>query len=84
MKIYTSGQLARDLSEGEAWAQAGLCCVAVARCEQSLANPTTEVAALTQAARYFLKVSNLSCFVSYIQYSRLTINIYPRLSVAFV
>ncbi|KAK3864520.1 hypothetical protein Pcinc_029788 [Petrolisthes cinctipes] len=54
------GQLARDLSEGEAWAQAGLCCVAVARCEQSLANPTTEVAALTQAARYFLKAENVN------------------------
>ncbi|XP_064120878.1 40-kDa huntingtin-associated protein-like [Macrobrachium nipponense] len=49
------GQLARDLSEGEAWAQAGLCCVAVAKCEQTLVNPTTEVSAITQAARYFLK-----------------------------
>ncbi|XP_027215692.2 40-kDa huntingtin-associated protein [Penaeus vannamei] len=49
------GQLARELSEGEAWAQAGLCCVAVAKCEQTLVNPTTEVSAITQAARYFLK-----------------------------
>ncbi|KAG7159426.1 Factor VIII intron 22 protein-like [Homarus americanus] len=49
------GQLARELSDGEAWAQAGLCCVAVARCEQTLVNPTTEVSAITQAARYFLK-----------------------------
>ncbi|XP_071530520.1 40-kDa huntingtin-associated protein-like [Panulirus ornatus] len=49
------GQLARELSDGEAWAQAGLCCVAVARCEQTLVNPTTEVSAITQAARFFLK-----------------------------
>ncbi|CAL4080142.1 unnamed protein product [Meganyctiphanes norvegica] len=54
------GQLARGLSEGEAWAQAGLCCVAVARCEQTLANTTTEVAAITQAARYFLKAETVS------------------------
>ena len=54
--MHYTGHLARSLGEGEAWAQAGLCCVAVARCEQTLANSTTEVSALTQAARYFLKV----------------------------
>lgn len=58
--IIVVGLLARELSDGEAWAQAGLCCVAVARCEQTLVNPATEVSAITQAARFFLKVNEIS------------------------
>lgn len=54
------GQLARELSDGEAWAQAGLCCVAVAKCEQTLLNASTEVSAVTQAARYFLKAETVN------------------------
>ncbi|KAK8732433.1 hypothetical protein OTU49_007089, partial [Cherax quadricarinatus] len=57
------GQLARELSDGEAWAQAGLCCVAVAKCEQTLVNPTTEVSAITQAARYFLKAEIMNHYL---------------------
>ncbi|XP_028406550.1 factor VIII intron 22 protein-like [Dendronephthya gigantea] len=46
--------LSKTLQQQECLQYAGFCCLAKARCENTLANPTGEVEALTQAARLFL------------------------------
>ncbi|XP_077868293.1 40-kDa huntingtin-associated protein-like [Saccoglossus kowalevskii] len=48
------GTLARTLENQECPQYAGLCCLAQARCEQTLANSPGEAHALTEAARLFL------------------------------
>ncbi|KAB7498236.1 Factor VIII intron 22 protein [Armadillidium nasatum] len=53
-------KLAHDLTDCEAWPQAGLCCLAVAQCEQSLANPMTEVASMIEAGRKFMKAEQVN------------------------
>ena len=46
--------LSKTLQQQECLQYAGFCCLAKARCENTLANSTGEVEALTQAARLFL------------------------------
>lgn len=46
--------LAKTLQDQECPQYAGFCCLAKARCENTLANASGEVEALTQAARFFL------------------------------
>lgn len=52
------GKLARSLNDCEALPQSGMCCIAVARCEQSLSNQITEVTSMIEAGRKFIKVSS--------------------------
>ena len=80
MNIFL-GREARVLSSGEAYACAGLCCLAVAKCEQTLANSGTEAAALTQAARYFLKVFQHTSIYYWDQNFVLHSNIYEMIFV---
>ncbi|XP_070580749.1 40-kDa huntingtin-associated protein-like isoform X1 [Ptychodera flava] len=51
------GTLARTLENQECAQYAGLCCLAQARCEQTLANYPGEAHAITEAARLFLQAS---------------------------
>ncbi|KAF2368543.1 Tetratricopeptide-like helical domain [Trinorchestia longiramus] len=52
------GSLEHTLADSEVWTGAGLCCIAVARCQQSLANAYAEADALTQAARCYAKAEH--------------------------
>ncbi|XP_077979997.1 40-kDa huntingtin-associated protein-like [Glandiceps talaboti] len=51
------GTLSRTLENQESAQYAGLCCLAQARCEQTLANYPGEAHALTEAARLFVQAS---------------------------
>lgn len=50
--------MAKHLQDEEQLQYAGFCCLAVARCEQTLANPSGEIAALVKGARLFLQAEN--------------------------
>jgi hypothetical protein len=54
--LVVLGALEHKLADSELWSGAGLCCIAIARCQQSLANAHAEAEALAQAARYYAKV----------------------------
>lgn len=63
--LYVTGNLERSLIDTEVWQGAGLCSVAVARCQQTLSNTRAEAVALTQAARHYAKVvSPLPLFIN--------------------
>jgi len=47
-------KLARDLDNKSCSQYSGLCCVAMAKCEQSISNTFDEIEALIRAARYFI------------------------------
>ena len=49
------GSLTKELKRQDCSQYAGFCCLAMARCENTLANATGEVEALVEAARLFLK-----------------------------
>ncbi|EDO43613.1 predicted protein [Nematostella vectensis] len=49
------GSLSKELRREECHQYAGFCCLAKARCENTLTNSAGEVEALTEAARLFLK-----------------------------
>lgn len=49
------GILAKELKRQDCPQYAGFCCLAMARCENTLGNTTCEVEALVEAARLFLK-----------------------------
>ncbi|KAI0207645.1 40-kDa huntingtin-associated protein [Lamellibrachia satsuma] len=54
------GDLSKALKTQECPSYAGLCCLAQARCEQTLANAPGEAQALTEAARNFVEAEQLN------------------------
>lgn len=53
-------KLAKDLQQQECPHYAAFCCLALARCEQTLGNPAGETQALVHGARLFLEAENLN------------------------
>lgn len=54
------GSLAKELKRQECQPYAGFCCLAKARCENTLSNSTGEVEGLTEAARLFLDAEKIN------------------------
>ncbi|KAK6170110.1 hypothetical protein SNE40_018585 [Patella caerulea] len=77
--IEQFGNLAKGLKQQECPQYAGFCCLAQARCEHTLVNPSGEALALTNAARSFLEAETknrqLKC-VSFEEHLIASINCY--------